>query len=224
MTQRRKPPRKALTAPRGHHGSALGVPRTHDVTQAHTHGLHDMCGVHLVAATARGLMRPTSSPRKHEAWCGLPLPHAGTRAPKSCAVSQLMKPWAQCHGLMAPSNSWLASRCLRKAQGAMPCAPRGISHGRNAMARCLEAGKQATSPSHRHLDMARAHTPVWERLTNAPDTWSDGWCTLPDSEGLDQRHADGHSVTRGTLRRRRQLVRGTLQKLGGQGLRRWQCS
>ena len=38
----------------------------------------------------------------------------------------------------------------------MPCAPRGISHGRNAMARCWEAGKQVTSTSHGHLDMARA--------------------------------------------------------------------
>ena len=46
MTQRRKPPREALTAPRGHHGTALGVPKTHDTTRAHTHGLHDMCGVH----------------------------------------------------------------------------------------------------------------------------------------------------------------------------------
>ncbi|RVW34470.1 hypothetical protein CK203_081410 [Vitis vinifera] len=31
---------------------------------------------------------------------------------------------------------------------------------------------------------------------------SNGWCTLPSSEGLDQRHADGHPVTRGTLRGR----------------------
>ena len=96
----------------------------------------------------------------------------------------------------------------------MPYAPRGISHGRNAMARCYEAGldkgKQATSPSHGHLDMARAHTSVWGRHTNALDAWSAGWCTLPGSESLDQRHADGHPVTRGTLRGRRQLVSGTL--------------
>ena len=38
----------------------------------------------------------------------------------------------------------------------MPYALRGISHGRNAMARCWEAGKQVTSTSHGHLDMARA--------------------------------------------------------------------
>ena len=74
MTQRREPPREALTAPRrhhgtalgGHHGTALGVPRTHDVTRAHTHGFHDMCGVHPVAATTQGLVRPSPSPREHE--------------------------------------------------------------------------------------------------------------------------------------------------------------
>ena len=92
MIQRREPPREALTAPRGHHGTALGVPKTHDATRAHTHGLHGMCGVHPVAATARGLVQPTP-------------PRAGTRALKPCAVSQLMKPWAQCHGLMASSDS-----------------------------------------------------------------------------------------------------------------------
>ena len=106
----------------------------------------------------------------------------------------------------------------------MPYAPGGISHGRNAMTRCYEVGpdkgKQATSPSHGHLDMARAHTSVWGRHTDAPDVWSDGWCTLPDSEGLDQRHVDGHPVTRGTLRGRSRLVRGTLQQLGEQDLRR----
>ena len=37
-----------------------------DGTRARTHGLHDMCGVHLVAATAWGLVQPTSSPRKHK--------------------------------------------------------------------------------------------------------------------------------------------------------------
>ena len=89
----REPPWKALTAPRGHHGTTLGVPKTHEHDSSTcTHGLHDMCGVHPVAATARGLVRPTP-------------PHASTRAPKPCAVSQLMKPWAQCHGLMAPNNS-----------------------------------------------------------------------------------------------------------------------
>ena len=62
--------------------------------------------------------------------------------------------------------------------------------------------------------MARAHASVWGRRTDAPDAWSDGWGTLLDSEGLDQRHADGHPVTRGTLRGRGWLVRGTLQQLG----------
>ncbi|KAL6335411.1 hypothetical protein AAG906_029654 [Vitis piasezkii] len=65
--------------------------------------------------------------------------------------------------------------------------------------------KQATRPSHGHLDMARAHTSVWERHTDALDTWSAGWCMLPRSEGLDQRHAGEHPVTRGTLQGRRQL-------------------
>ena len=72
--------------------------------------------------------------------------------------------------------------------------------------------------------MAWAHTSMWGRHTNAPDTWSTGWCTLSGSEGFDQRHVGGHSVTRGTLRGRRQLVRGIFQQLGEKGLRRWQCS
>ena len=101
----------------------------------------------------------------------------------------------------------------------MPCAPRGISHGRNAMARCLEAGKQATSPSHGHLDMAWVHSLVWGRHTDALDAWSNGWSTLPGLEGLDQRHADGHPVTRGALRGRGRLVRGTHQQLGEQDLK-----
>ena len=46
----------------------------------------------------------TPWPQRHGAWCGLPSPRASMRAPKPCAVSQLMKPWAQCHGLMAPNN------------------------------------------------------------------------------------------------------------------------
>ena len=102
----------------------------------------------------------------------------------------------------------------------MPYAPRGINHGRNTMARCWEVGKQATSLSHGHLDMARAHASVWGRRTDAPDAWLDGWGTLLGSEGLDQRHADGHQVIRDTLRGRSRLVRGTLQKLGDQDLRR----
>ena len=56
----------------------------------------------------------------------------------------------------------------------------------------------------------RAHTSVWGRRTDAPDAWLAGWCTLLGSEGLDQRHADGHPVTKGALRGRGQLVRGTL--------------
>ena len=47
---------------------------------------------------------------------------------------------------------------------------------------------------------------------------------LPGSKGLDQRYVGGHLVTRGTLRGRRQLVRGTLQQLGEKGLRRWQLA
>ena len=37
-----------------------------DGTRARTHGLHDMYGVHPVAATARGLVRPTSFSSRHE--------------------------------------------------------------------------------------------------------------------------------------------------------------
>ena len=59
----------------------------------------------------------TPWPQRHRACCSLPPPRAGTRALKPCAVSQLMKPWAQCHGLMASSDSWLAPRWLRTAQG-----------------------------------------------------------------------------------------------------------
>ncbi|KAL6321378.1 hypothetical protein AAG906_016433 [Vitis piasezkii] len=100
--------KKALTAPKGHHGTALGV------------------AAYLLPAQARGR--------------------------------------------------------LSLVRGAMPCAPRRITHGRNAMVRCYRVG--------------------------------------PDSGSLDQWHVGGHPVTRGTLRGRRQLVRGTLQQLGEKGLRR----
>ena len=86
------------------------------------------------------------------------------------------------------------------------------------MARCYEAGldrgSKQQAPSHGHLDMARAHTSMWRRHTDAPDAWSAGWCTLLGSKDLDQRHVDGHLVKKGTLHGRRQLVRGTLQQLG----------
>ena len=65
--------------------------------------------------------------------------------------------------------------------------------------------------------MAWVHISVWRRHTEALNTWSTGWYMLPGSEGLDQRHAGGHPVTRGTLPGRR---RGTLQQLGEKGLRR----
>ena len=103
---------------------ALGVPKTHDMTRARTHGLHDMCGVHPVATMTQGLVRLTS-------------PRAGTRAPKLCAVSQLRKPWVQCHvhqdGL---------------AMSAMPYAPRGINHGRNVMTRCYGVGPDNGNKQH----------------------------------------------------------------------------
>ena len=65
----------------------LGVPKTHDATQARTHGLHDMCDVHPVTVMTWGLVRPT-------------LPCASTRVPKPCAMSQLEKLWAQRYGSM----------------------------------------------------------------------------------------------------------------------------
>ena len=75
------------------------------------------------------------------------------------------------------------------------------------MAHCYEVGPDRGSkqqaPRHGHLDMARAHTSVWGRHTDAPDAWLASWYTLPSSEGLNQRHADGHPITRGTLRGRR---------------------
>ncbi|RVW24465.1 hypothetical protein CK203_082149 [Vitis vinifera] len=81
---------------------------------------------------------------------------------------------------------------LNLVRGAMPCTPRGISHGHNVMARCYGVG---------------------------PDSGT-SWYTLPNSKGLDQRRAGGHPVIRGTLRGRRQLVRRTLQQVGEKGLRR----
>ncbi|KAL6350635.1 hypothetical protein AAG906_025565 [Vitis piasezkii] len=120
-----KPGGKTLIAPIGHHGTALGMPRTHGWDSS-TH---------------------TWAPR-----------HARGR--------------------------------LNLVRGVMPCTSRRISHGRNAMAH----------------------------------TWSTGWCTLLSSKGLDQRHAGGHSIIRGTLRGRRQLVRGTLQQLSEKGSRRWQLT
>ena len=188
-----------MTVPRGTMARPWACLKHTDVTRARTHRLHDMCGVHPVAATM------------------------GTM-PKPCAVSQLMKPWAQCHGLMGHQTIADSQHdTYAQHRGAMPCAPRGISHGRNAMARCYGARPDGGSKQHA-LDMARAYTSVWGRRTDALDTWSTGWCMLPRSESLDQRHASEHPVIRGTLRGRRQLVRGTFQQLGEQGLRRWQCS
>ena len=45
-------------------------------------------------------------------------------------------------------------------------------------------GEASNKPKPCLLDMARAHTLVWGRHTDAPDTWSVGWCMLPRSEGL----------------------------------------
>ena len=162
-----------------------------DVTRARTHG-STTCVV------------CTPWPQRHGAWCGLPPPRVGTRAPKPCAMSQLMKSWAQCHGLMGHQTIADSQHdTYAQHRGAMPCAPRGISHGRNAMARCYGARPDGGSKQHA-LDMARAYTSVWGRRTDALDTWSTGWCMLPRSESLDQRHASEHPVTRGTLRGRRQ--------------------
>ena len=57
---------KALTAPMGHHSMALACLGHTDDTQARTHGLHDMRGVHPVAVTTRDLVRPISSSSRHE--------------------------------------------------------------------------------------------------------------------------------------------------------------
>ena len=63
---------RALTAPRGQPDTALGMPRTR-IAFEHAHMGSTTC----VACT------PWL--RQHGAWCGLPLPSAGTRAPKPCA-------------------------------------------------------------------------------------------------------------------------------------------
>ena len=115
MTQRREPPREALTTPRGHHGTALACQR-HMMRLKHAH----------MGSTTYVLC--TLWPQWHGAWCGLPLPRKGTRALKPCAVSQMMKPWAQCHGLMA-----LVVDSHRDAyaqhRGVVPCAQEGLAMG-----------------------------------------------------------------------------------------------
>ena len=107
-----------------------------DATRARTHGFHDMCGVHPVAATTRGLVQPTP-------------PRVGTRASKPCAVSQLMNPWAHCHGLMGHQTIADSHHDVyAQHRGAMPCAPKGINHGHNVMARCYKAGPDSGSKQH----------------------------------------------------------------------------
>ncbi|RVW60187.1 hypothetical protein CK203_088216 [Vitis vinifera] len=116
---KKETPREALTAPRGHHGKALGMPRTH----------------------GRDLSTYTWAQR--HVWCA-------PRGRNSTGPGAAYPLSVQVRGH------------LSLMRGVMPYAPRGISHGRNAMAHCYEAGldkgKQATSPSHGHLDMAQAHT------------------------------------------------------------------
>ena len=167
--------------------------------------------------------------QRHEAWCDLPSPRAGTRAPKPCAVSQLRKPWAQCHGLM---GHWTLAgshpRCLRTTQGCNALCtkrdhPWAQCHG-SLLCSLTWQWEPATRSSHGHLDMTWTHTSMWGRHTDAPDTWSVGWCMLPSSEGLHQRHVGRRPVIRGTLRGMRQLVRGTLLQLDEKGLRRWQLT
>ena len=127
MTQRREPPREALTTPRGHHGTALACQR-HMMRLKHAH----------MGSTTYVLC--TLWPQWHGAWCGLPLPRKGTRALKPCAVSQMMKPWAQCHGLMA-----LVADSHRDAyaqhRGVVPCAQEELAMGAMPW---FVVGKQAT--------------------------------------------------------------------------------
>ena len=88
----------------------------------------------------------TPWPQRHGAWCGLPPPYVGTRTPKPCAVNQLRKPWVQCHGLMGhQTTADLHHDAYAQHRGAMPCAPRGISHGHNVMARCYGVGLDSGS-------------------------------------------------------------------------------
>ena len=125
------------------------------------------------------------------AWRDLSPPRTGTRAPKPCAMSQLRKPWAQCHGLMghyiaADSHPWFL--CTTQGHNVLWIKrdqPWAQCHGSLLWSwNWTWQYKQATSPGHGYLDMAWAHKSVWGRHTNAPDTWSVGWCMLPGSEGL----------------------------------------
>ena len=140
-------------------------------TQACTHGLHDMCGVHPVGATTRGMARPTSYPRWHErtwALCSEPVRKAMGTTPwfDGALDAQLTR--------TQDDHAW--------HKGTMPYALRRHSHGHNAMARCCGAliwqRELDTCPGHGHLDMAWAHTLVKGKHTDALDTWSAGWSML----------------------------------------------
>ena len=130
-------PREALTTPRGHYGTTLGMPRTHGRDSSmHTWApQHVWCALHGRNGTGPGTTYP--------------LPAQARGCPKPCAVSQLRKPWAQCHGLMRHQTTVDSHHdAYAQHKDAMPYAPRGISHGRNAMARCYGVGPDGGSKQH----------------------------------------------------------------------------
>ena len=78
-----------------------------------------------------------------------PFPAQARERPNPCEVSQLRKPWAQCHGLMGHQTTADSHHdAYTQHMGAMPCALRGISHERNVMARCYEVGPHIGSKQH----------------------------------------------------------------------------
>ena len=128
---------KALTAPRGHHGMALGVPKTHR-RDSSTH---------------------TWAPR--HVWCA-PCGHNGTGSgvayliPTQARGCLSLVRWANWGSHGRNATAWWGTRqqltrthdAYAQHRGAMPCAPRRISHGRNAMVRCYRVGPNSGSKQH----------------------------------------------------------------------------
>nr|CAN62987.1 hypothetical protein VITISV_033997 [Vitis vinifera] len=90
-----------------------------DATRARTHGLHDMCGVHPVAATARGLVWPTPSPSRHEgvqALCGTLMHQTPGQLVGACYIDQkvLIKDTLLAEEMMMCASHYLGSGWLCK--------------------------------------------------------------------------------------------------------------
>ena len=131
-------PMETLTVPKGHHGMAMGVPRTHrwDLSTHTWDPRHVWCAprgrnsmgsgvAYLLSAQARG--------RLSLVWWA----NWGSHGRNALCIKKDQS-WAQCHDSLLWSWTW--------------------------------HWKQATRPSHGHLDMAWAHTSMWGRHIDAPDT------------------------------------------------------